>query len=298
MNIRLSYSTLNSLHSCARKFQLDRLLEGAHVREESATLVFGKAFGVFVAEYLLTRDFEHSAYRAWMEYFPILEDPKRNQIYLFALMENSKSKLDNLSEEWEVAIFREKPAIELSFRLNGLANTPANDIYYVGYVDVVLKNRYSGRYAILEVKTTSLQLLNLAPLYQNSGQALGYSIILDQIAGEEKTNYDVIYFVGQFQGFSSTPTTFTFYKTLQDRLEWFISLHMHVKRIEDMLEMNIFPRNGGSCLQYNRPCFHFETCGLRDLDRYKKEEKDEIDYQFIYEIQEVVANHLSRIHSI
>lgn len=291
--IRLSFSALNSFHTCERKFQLERLLVGEMEKEEFPATILGHSFGKGVATYLLTQDKGQSLYEAWLAYWPIIEEKKRNQTVAINLLESSFSHLDNILQDWEVATFKNKPAVELSFRLN------VNEkFYYVGYIDVILKNKFTGTYAVLENKTTALQLFDLSPLYANSGQALGYSIVLDAIAGEEKSDYGVYYFVGQLgagNGYQPIIHPLLFNKTLSDRYNWFISLLMDVKRLEEMLEINIFPMRGHNCLQYMRPCRQFSTCQLHALDRYKEIEVDEIVYDFVYDLDAVITNHMERM---
>lgn len=300
MNIRLSHSALDTLLTCERMFQLDRLLEGAPDKQDYPATIFGKAFGEGVSTYLITQDPSSALFTAWKAYFPILEDDKRTEEILLNLLLAAFPKLDNILLDWEVATFQDKPAVELSFRLNNLSSSFNHNIYFVGYVDVVLKNRWNGRYAILENKTTGLGLHDIDPLYKNSGQALGYSIVLDKIAGEEHAEYDVLYLVGQIgtrsesSKFSPTVHVKTYPKTLQHRLNWFISLGMDVSRLEQMLELGVFPMRGGSCLQYMRPCKHFGVCGLQTLDRYKDIPEDTIEYQFVYSLPELIDSHIKR----
>lgn len=291
--IRLSHSALDQFLTCERMFQLDRLLEGAPAKQDYPATVFGKAFGVGVATYMTTQSQEQALFAAWLEYFPVLEEKNKTELScIFALMAAFPS-LDNLLQDWEVPFFNSKPAVELSFRLN------INEgFYFVGYIDVTLKNRFTGKYAVLEVKTTGLGLIDLDPLYKNSGQAVGYSIVLDAIAGEENAEYDVIYLVAQLNSktdYSVQIKTIPYPKTIRDRLDWFISLGMDVNRLEQNQEYDIFPRRGKSCLQYMRPCKHFGTCHLRGLDMPKEIPPDLIDYQFVYSLDDLIANHIQRI---
>jgi hypothetical protein len=292
-SIRLSHSALDSLHTCERKFQLDRLLVGDTEKEDFPATVLGHSFGAGVAAYLITQSETQALYEAWLRYYPILEDDKRKESVALNLLNNAFPKLDNLLLDYEVATLKNgKPAVELSFRLN-----INGKFYYVGYIDVILRNKYTGMYAVMENKTTALNLYDLSCMYANSGQALGYSIILDAIAGQENSDYEVLYFVGQLgsgSGYSPKIHTLPFPKTLSDRLNWFITLQMDVQHIEQMLEMNVFPMRGHSCLQYMRPCKHFSTCQLHSLDSYKEELIDEVAYDFVYEIDDVIANHLER----
>lgn len=298
LNIRLSHSALDTFLTCERMFQLDRLLTGAPDKQEYPATVFGRAFGEGISSYLIHQDRDLALWKVYMAYFPVLEDSARTEEVLLHLLCVAFPKLDNLLQDWEVAVFQDKPAVELSFRLN-LEEHERYNIYFVGYVDVVLRNRWTGRYAILENKTTGMNLHDLSPMYKNSGQALGYSIVLDRIAGVEASEYDVIYLVGQLNsksagGFAPTVHVIEYPKTLQDRLNWFIALGMDISRLTQMLDLDVFPMRGGSCLQYMRPCRHFGTCGMQALDAYKKIPMDTIDYQFVYNLEDLVNDHMER----
>lgn len=290
--IRLSHSTFELLHSCERKFQLTKLLQSDNAPEESEHFSFGHSFGAGVASYLITQNQEQALYAAWKAYWPIVESDKKTQITAQALLQVSFPQLDNLLMEYEVVYFQDKPAAELSFRLNISEN-----YYFVGYIDIVLRHRFTGQYVILEVKHTGSELLDLSGLYQNSGQALGYSIALDRIVGEKLNSYGVLYFVGQMKrtAFDFRPQILHFDKTLLDRLNWFFTVGLDVKHLEEMAQMGVYPKRGSSCISWNRPCRHLGTCGLHSLDRPKKIEPDLIEYQFVYDLQELITDHLLRM---
>jgi hypothetical protein len=307
LHIRLSHSALESFLTCERMFQLDRLLAGESKREDTEHTVFGKSFGEGVASYIINQDRDKAVWAAYLSYYPVLESDKKTEETAINLLMNAFPHLDNLLLDWEIAIFQDKPAVELSFRLN-IATFQVElmeemveiQVYFVGYVDVVLRNKWTGRYAILENKTTGLGLLDVDPLFKNSGQALGYSIVLDKIAGEEHSEYDVLYLIGQLNSRSEL-TKFQpkvhlkeYPKTIQNRLNWFLSLGMDVNRLRQMLELGVFPMRGGSCIQFMRPCKHFGTCSMMTLDRYKELPEDKIDYQFTYDLQELITDHIHR----
>lgn len=292
--IRLSHSGLESVNTCERKFEMEKLLTIGASREESVHLSFGSAYGEFVATYLATGCMEAALFDGWLAYDPPLETDSKNQASAYHLMEVSQKDLDELLEEWEVAEFNGIPACELSFRID-IDDT----FYYVGYIDVVLKHRTTGKYAVLENKTTGLQLEDLKPLYKFSGQALGYSIVLDHIAGQEQAEYDVIYFVGRLGKKSLGPNTraevHVFNKNIQDRIEWFLTLGQDVQRLNTAVEVGNFPRRNAGCIKFNRVCPHFGTCHLRSADNYRAIVKDDVEYQFHYKLDDLVASHLARI---
>lgn len=290
--IRLSYSALEELHTCERKFQLNRLLVGEHEREESPHLSFGSSYGTGVQSYLQHQDKELALYHAWLAYWPEAEDDKKSIARCLVLLENAFHSLDNLLMEYELVYFEDKPATELSFRLN-IDET----FYFVGYVDIVLKHRFSGQYVIGEVKTTGLSILDVSPLYKNSGQALGYSIILDQIVGEEQSDYEVLYLACQLgRSFPDSKLhILPFKKNLLDRFNWFLTLGLDVKHLHEMHELGVYPKRGGSCLSYMRPCFHFGTCNLHSFDEEKEQQEDLVVYDFTFNLDDVIQDHLRRI---
>lgn len=297
--IRLSHSTLETVQTCERKFQLEKLLQGPPPREESEHFSFGHAFGTFAAMYLLTGGaYEYCLFEGWLAYWPIVETEKKNQELFLEVAERSRPVLDRLLEDWEVAIFDGEPALELSLRID------IDDVfYYVGYVDVVLRHKVTGVYGVLDFKTTGLTIEDLAPLYKHSGQALGYSIVLDDVAGEQNSN-EVLYFVGRIgrSKFESTRAElYPFAKSLADRLRWFTSLLQDIEFLRRCIELDNFPRRVSGCLSFNRPCKFFGSCHLTSADAYKKFVQDEADqrgYQFHYQIKDLIANHTQRLEAM
>ena len=290
--IRLSHSTLELFNSCERMFQLDKLLISDRQSEATADTVFGTAFGVGVATYLTTQDQEISLYKAWLAYWPELESEKKSVGLMLNALIKSFPVLDTMLQDYEVIEFNGKPAVELSFRIN------INErYYYVGYLDVALRNKHDGVAVALDAKSTGLQLLNLDPLYENSAQVLGYSIALDRIVGESNSSYAVAYFVAQMKKEGEVKIhPLIFRKTLLDRLNWFITLGGDVQRLELAEDIGFYPRRGGSCLKYNRPCRHFGVCNLSAQDIPKQREPDTIEYDFVFELQDLIDSHLKRIN--
>lgn len=291
--IRLSHSTLQTFHRCERLFQLEKLLATDTVREESADLSFGSGFDAGVAEYFVSQDKDKALYAAWMAYWPEIETEKKNVDILTSAMIAAFPAMDNMLRDYEVASFNGKLGTQLSFRVNINEN-----YYFVGYADVVLRNRWTGVYSVMDAKSTGLQLHDLNPLYQNSEQALGYSILLDQAVGEEQNSYEVCYFVAQVP---KSPHNIVIHplvyeKTLLDRLNWCLALGSDIRRLELAEEIGFYPRRGGSCLKYNRPCRQFGVCTLSSMDVPRIREEDTTEYDFVFELDELINSLLERIN--
>lgn len=293
---RLSDSTLSTFYSCEKKFQLTRLcVVDAEQREQSAAAIRGGAFGVGVQTYLLTGDINLAIFRTWLAYWPMVED--RPYVSCSRTINNLivvKPHLDKLLERYEVAYFNDKPAIELSFRLN----KAGSKWHFVGYIDVVMWDRYEKMYVVFELKTTGYKLHDLEPVYKNQAQALAYSIIIDKVAGSEQSRYGVVYLVVRDKGKDPVPDvyTFNFAKTLTDRLKWFVAYGLDVQRLEQLEELDLWPMRGKSCVSFNRPCHLYGNCQMESLTHQKRPIPEiEETYDFVFDLDEIVDEHLARV---
>lgn len=296
---RLSESTINTLILCERRFELDRLVLNQEITNKGRSMspenVRGLSYGTGVQAYMLTGDMDYAVYEAWLAYWPKLEDPPKTfQSRVLNNLIQSKGRLDKLREEYDVAIFNDEAAIELSFRLN-----LDDKWYFVGYIDLVLQHKTTKAYGVLEVKTTWNWRQDLQPMWKYSGQALGYSIILDQIAGAEQSAFDTPYLVCQELKDNFIPAihVFPFKKTLQDRFKWFLTLGEDLKRLNTMMELKHFPQRSGGCLAYGKVCPHYDFCGMSG-DRYREPGEDKNVYQFTYNLDEVIIDHVRRIKKV
>ena len=298
--IYLSNSYLQDLNRCERYFQLRHLLQGNDKKEDTPATMLGSAFGIGIAEYLYSRNKNQAILKTWLAYKEEYQDDRRNVWVCINLLLSAIPYMDNLLLDWKVVEFDNKPAIELSFKLQ-----IDSQFFYAGHVDVCLQNLWTGKYAVLDAKTTGMNILDLDPLYKNSNQTVGYSILLDAIVGKDLAEYDVLYFIGRLgsgTGFEPSIEIKTYPKTLHDRLDWFLSIGLDVERLKRMITLNTFPKREKGCLYYNKPCIFFSTCNLYALDTYKTDEQlsklgliEGEEFQFTFHMDELIKSHLERI---
>lgn len=291
--LRLSHSSLSTLLVCERKFQLEKILKTDVARDETEHTSFGKAYGAGIATYLVTQDIDKALYQAWLAYWPQLETDKKSQAICFMALMSSVPHLNRMLEQYEVVSFNGKPAIELSFKINISEN-----YYFVGFLDVVLRDIFTDQHYVMDIKTTGLALLDLDPLYKNSGQVLGYSIALDKIVGEAQASYGVLYFVAQLgRDHRAKIHVLAYQKTLLDRLNWFITLGQDTQRLDIMREIDVYPMRGNNCIQFMRPCKFFGVCNLKSFDEPKDEVEDTTEYDFVYDLDSLIDEHIARVQS-
>lgn len=302
--IRLGTTSLLTLHRCEREFQIEELLQNDRVRVTNSILTFGHAWGEGIMEYLQYGDLDRAVYHTWRSYWPQIEDENRVEEICFHGLKCAKPKLDTIRMDWEVAEFNGKPARELGFHLD------INErFYFQSMMDGVLRHKREGYLAVLENKHTHSWLDDITPMWKNSSQALMYSIVLDKIAEQALAVYNLHYFVGQFIARELPKVRihhFEWKKTMLDRLNLFLALGMDVSHLQQMVDINLFPMRGHSCLRYNRQCPHFGVCQLRNNDtpqtdefveKNKSEHVKEVEASvvFRFKLDEIVADHLRLI---
>jgi len=303
--IRLSHSTRGTLHGCERKFQLERILTNPNEREDWPATVFGKAFGHAAQHYFVLRTngvspaeaLDSSMFQIFMAYTPWLEDDRRFMARCLGLFNNSQYFLEDRLLEYRIATFNGKPATELSFRLD-IDDT----YYYVGYIDFVLQHIGTGRFGVVDCKTTSVWRTDLDPYYKNSDQVLGYTVALDEIVGSNLAEFDTTYWAFQLANnekdyFVANPHNLVYKKTLKDRLEWFVGLKLDIEHLQICTDMNIFPRRGDFCMAFNKPCAYFNECQFTSTDILRPVEKfkDDIVYDFTFQLDDIISSHVQRL---
>lgn len=266
--LRTSYSASQTFAACKRKFQLDRLnstetQESQDDWERSLTFQFGHSLGELV-QYsiegkLNRREILWQLFQDWK--CDLLDENPRQQKSFFHIVIAADvfwaRQEQGLFADYEVAEFEGKPAIELAFRIKY-----PNGTVYRGFVDAVLRNKHTGEYVILEVKSSSANYVQ--PLmYKNSEQALGYSVVLDRIA-PGLTNYTVEYLV--YMTKSKKFENFSFPKTYTQRALWVRDRVWEAEEIDRLIESEgsygNWPTSSLGCFQYFSPCQYMDMCQM------------------------------------
>lgn len=257
----LSYSSLLTLHSCPRKFQLYKLKSeraDADVNQ-SVTFAFGHVVGEGIQLVFQGMDMRRIMFHMFLMWdAKALADVDAKRKKSFAEAVQAVRKFYNLRQsgylnEYELVFVESKPACELGFAVNVF-----DDFVYRGFVDAVLRNTTTGEIFVLEVKTTWSK--DAVPAqYKNSGQALGYSVVLDSLF-PGLSSYSVLYFV-----YSTNTLEFTclpFAKSFGQRAEWIRSLVFDVQDIQRYEEVGFYPKRGESCYSFFRDCEYLNNCHL------------------------------------
>src|SRR6188768_2942144 len=285
----LSFSSVELLRLCPRKFQLKKLSKTLEVEltevemkemqyaastseqpekwvplfgeEVSIDLTFGKSFGIGIQKLLTSGSREQAilaAFLAWdADIFDehIKKDKKKNFWWLvYGLQRFSAVQLPELAGQWEVfTLPNGRLASEVSFRLD-----LGDGFYYRGFIDLVLVNRNTGQLLVLELKTTAAKFVNEA-MYGNSDQGLSYLLIMEKLFSG-LTQLEVLYLVYKSSQTEFEP--FKFPKGLLARNKFVRDLLTTCAIVRFYANFDDFPMHGGSCFMFFRPCTYYGVCQM------------------------------------
>ena len=257
----ISYSGTLSLHSCPRYFELEKKMPKSQ-RTSNIHFAFGSALGDGQQVLLAGGTIEQAiwaAAKAWdVELLEIHLKAKKSFSHVVLALQLFQPICEQILQEWKVATLNGKSATELSFKLSLLG-----EFKYRGHVDVVLRNLVTGLLMVLELKTTG-SVVHEA-MYKNSGQAIGYSIILDAVAtslGDAtlSNSFTILYLA--YNSKSSEYTLLPFMKSKMQRATWIQSLMMDTKIIEMYEQAGHYPMYGESCYIFYSPCKYLGICEM------------------------------------
>ena len=299
----LSHSSRTTLHKCPRKYQLYRLSSEQRATEEikeveqGVTFAYGSAVGVGIQSVMEGKSEDQVYIDTFLEWDVDLldETPRQNKSFwlaMFAVQKFMALRERGFLSDYELVYYKGKPAVELAFQVklpNGYA--------YRGFVDGVLKNKHTGEVMILENKTSSGSA-NSA-MYKNSGQALGYSVVLD-IMFPDVSSYDVLYLV--YETRSMEYVELPFEKSLLQRALWLQELLIDTELISTYESYKTYPMHGESCFDFFRECEYMSLCTLATenltkpltqaiLDRIEVDEKR---YEFTVDFYDLVEAQVAK----
>lgn len=293
----LSHSSRTTLHRCPRKYQLYRLsadtisLEDRMQTEQNVTFTFGHTVGIGVALCMAGASLDSIIFQMFLSWDTDLLDENSRQKKSFwlavaAVMQLYSMKEAGFLDDYELVYYEGKPAIELGFQIN-----LPNGFRYRGSVDVVLRHKTTGAIMVLEVKTSSSTAQ--PAMYKNSGQALGYSVVLD-ILFPKLSSYTVLYLVYETKEYQFKELPFE--KSLLQKALWLQELLIDCERIEHYESYDIYPMYGESCFDFYRPCEYFSLCTLSTRNLTKplstkvldQIELDVAKYQFTVDFYDLV----------
>lgn len=286
----LSFSNLETFCSCPRKYELHKLSSQLTQEqlETNINFCFGHAVAAGVQHYLAFGDEQEAIKQtlfAWNADL-LLEDEKKKDKSIWSAIGAVQIFIGQYADqfhEWEVAHFKGKPAIEFSFKVD-----LQNSYFYFGHVDLILVHKTTKQLMVVELKTNGSNTINDA-MYSNSPQALGYTIILDQLAAELESPEQFLVFYLIYKTKTKEFISMPFPKTSLHKANWIRTLLLQCEELDRYTEAGFFPKRHSGCFVYQKQCPYYGVCDMSNKSltpyasladiKFPSEEVSE-DYQF------------------
>lgn len=295
----LSHSSAVLLHKCPKKYELYKLLgkDGKQDDDEDGHLSFGDVVGYGVQDFLVHGDINHAHFSTFMRWKKGLDNEdgvKSRKTFWHALYAVDKfvGLRQTALSNYSLVTVNGKPAVELGFSID-----LGHGFFYRGLLDELLYNNLTRTLEVGENKTTKYQNVHEAN-FKNSGQGLGYSLVLDAIAKklgiEQGSSYFVKYLV--YKTFGYEWEVFNFPKSHTERAMWIRNLLRDKQHIAEYANDEYFPMHGENCYDFFRPCPYFGTCTISRnylVPNPKVQVEAEDKYPFKFSLEELIAAQLA-----
>lgn len=271
--LRLSYSSLTTYETCARKLEFKKFYS---IPGENVSLAgeVGHALHDGWQDYIIHGDREH-AIGAMMLSYPIhLNDDPSHDRSLEACYATLNAMIDSTQLlEYEVAEIhcldgQIRKGVEVPFRIDiknfSLSDDEYIPVYFVGFIDLILRHRIDGTFTTTDIKTHRLKPHDLTAKYMYDDQCIPYGLVLERALGQEIESFFTRYYSVYVDIQKPHCKLYKFPKNKNDIHDWARGFYIHLQNIKTYYQLGWFPRNGNSCMSWNRPCEFFDTCNSRD----------------------------------
>lgn len=289
--LRLSYSSLNTFESCARKFELDKLFQHSRIREDAFAADVGTAIHKGYQDWLIHQDRDKAVWEFLQAYpYELSQLEKFEDRSVQAALATLEDMFDSVpmmdyelaqimrpATKEELALnpdakFVQAPAIEVPFEIRFqnlmLPPTPKYPngcgVAFIGYIDAIMRNIITDIFRTTDIKTHRRHLRDATAKYKFDSQQIPYGIVVDHVAGNRVEQFEVNYFDCFVDILEPRITLYPFLKTQEDLQEWLTTIILQIQRLQRFAELGFFPRTMGGCLFYNKPCRYLDPCMSRD----------------------------------
>lgn len=254
-----SYSKLSNLHSCPRKYQLSQFdAIDAQERLPNVDFSFGHSVGAGFQELFATRDIDKAIWQCFLAWdCDLLTEPAPRKKKCYPLASLAVHQAESFLEaselsDYEIATLPSgRPAVEVSFAIDC-----ENGFIHRGHIDLIAKNKNTGKVAVLEVKTSGFKGINPA-LYVNSDQATSYAVVVDALF-PGNSEFEIFYIVYSVP--DETWGVLPVSKPTSIKAEFLSTLLLDHAAIKTYEKIDFYPKRGSNCYSYSRDCKYLHQC--------------------------------------
>lgn len=277
--VEISHSGLNSFSSCPKRFAFRKIITTMdNGRDSSDAADAGSALHEGLQEYMRSRDEDKAVEAIALHHQIELQNTDKASVYsleavIWTFYRCIREEPDegglNLGD-YELATFVkdgvEYPATEIPFLVE--IETEHMMFHQRAYMDFVLRHPYSGKYVVVDAKTTTAQAkANFHVKYRWDYQVTSYGIPLQALLGETGSFHVGIY--GVILSDRDPKLTFPlFERKISDIEDYQFYLTDKCRQIEHYWLQQRFPRNPSGCHSFGKACHYLNDCAavsVRDM---------------------------------
>lgn len=284
--LKVSYSSLNVFSNCFRKFELQKLYPQKRNDYEAFAADVGTAIHHGYQEYLVSGDRDRATWALMRDYpydLEFMQDKDdRSAEAALATLEEMFESVD--MAEWQLATIKrpptlkeissgieslvEVPAIEVPFelRFKGLTLPDGRGIAFTGFLDALMFNAFTGEYRTLDIKTHRRYARDATAKYKFDDQQVPYGIVVEHLRVVAIESFEVLYLDCFVDIAEPRVALYPFTKDQEDLQEWLTNKVLQLRNLIQFMQMDYFPRTGGGCMNWNKPCFFLDVCQSRNRE--------------------------------
>jgi len=263
---RYSYSSSMTFDSCARKLEFKKFYPSS-ARDRSLPGDVGKALHIGYQSYVVHGDRDRAIFDMQIAYPVDLNSNPTNLWSVEACYPTLNLMMDSGAFlEYEIAEIvcldgKTRKAVEVPFQIDiknfSLSDVRHIPVIYVGYIDLILRDRIMNEYLVTDIKTTRNNIIDLTPNYYFDEQCIPYDMILESILGHSLDSLLVKYMSVYVDIDKPKVTPYEFRKSREDIEDWARGLLIDLQKIKMYYNMGWFKRSPKACLAYKRVCEYF-----------------------------------------
>lgn len=274
--LRVSYSSLNTLEYCDRKFEFHKIYgqDKARATDESIPAEVGKAFHEGLQSYIVHRNYDLAMFellKAYPWHLDLYADKNtRTWDVVMSTFDEAIRRLD--FGEYELVYIqrgdKQVPCTEVPFELRFL-NTEIPGyagIAFVGYIDLILKSKMTFNIATTDIKTHQSRMRDRTAEYKYNTQQVPYGIVVEHLLGNKIDSFDVTYLDCFLDLTDPRVSEFQYTKDRTAIQEWMVAKYIQFSRIKTMMQLDMFPRRENGCVAFQYPCRFLDICASRSRD--------------------------------
>jgi len=284
----LSHSLRGVLNGCQRKYEFASRFRATGQTEDEYAADCGTALHIGVQAFTKTRDYNTALFE-FMRNFPYeTEFGSTNGDMLSTSQLRSRqvrsfeaciAVFDKIVTEfnwdrYEIATFEitnsrgEKQVvdgIEISFAIEML-NTGINlPVFFMGHIDLILRDTRNGELVVFDIKTTRKQLTEARWTYDQ--QTRPYGLVISALTGQEITHFSTHYLAAYIDVMEPQCTDFEILCTEREIADWVYGIAEDIHILRRSLNRGLWLRtsSGSQCVSYNSTCKFYQHCSMRDV---------------------------------